>query len=175
MIPLQTERLLLRAFTDDDLEFVFQLHQNPDLVRFIRTATTPDLETARRHLDKFMTLRDHPVHGFSVVELRTGPHAGTAVGIIMVKPIPPSGGGEATDTEIGWRQVAEHTGNGYITEAAAAALAAVLETGLPEVVAVTHPDNHASQRVCERIGMRRIGLTDAYYDTQTLLFRTTRA
>ncbi|MHA7862509.1 GNAT family N-acetyltransferase [Tessaracoccus sp. Y36] len=174
MIPLSTERLRLRAFTDDDLDFVYLLHQNPDLQRFIPTSTTPDLATAGRHLERFMMLRDHPVHGFSLVELATGPNSGTAVGIIMVKPIPPSGGGEAVDTEIGWRQVAEHTGNGYITEAADATLRAILEAGLPEVVAVTHPENHASQRVAQRIGMQRVGLTDAYYDTQTLLFRMVR-
>ena len=41
---------------------------------------------------------------------------------------------------------------------------------LPRIVAVTHPDNEASQRVARRLGMRDEGLTDRYYDTTTRLF-----
>ena len=37
-------------------------------------------------------------------------------------------------------------------------------------IAVTHPDNEASQRVARRLGMRDEGLTDRYYDTTTRLF-----
>ena len=107
MIPLLTERLRLRALTLDDLDFVRRLHANPDLVRFIPSAITPDEATARRHLEYFMSLADHPVQGFSLIELRGADDdgravAGTAVGLIMIKPIPPSGGGEATVLEIGW-------------------------------------------------------------------------
>ncbi|SDL40213.1 GNAT family N-acetyltransferase [Tessaracoccus oleiagri] len=178
MIPLRTERLNLRAFDEGDLRFVFRVHQHPDLARFIPSAVTPDEATARRHLERFMTLAEHPVQGFTVAELRDavdGRAAGTPVGLIMVKPIPPSGGGEAVDLEIGWRQAPEHCGHGYITEAAGAVLDAVLGAGVDEVVAVAHPDNFPSHAVAERIGMDRVGLTRAYYDTETLLFRRRRA
>ena len=50
-------------------------------------------------------------------------------------------------------------------------LEALLDAGMPRVVAVTHPDNLPSQAVARHIGMERVGLTDAYYDTETLLFR----
>ena len=178
MMPLQTERLTLRAFDEGDLDFVFRVHQHPDLVRFIPSAATPDEATARRHLERFMTLADHPVQGFTLVELTApavGLPAGTPVGLIMVKPIPPSGGGEAVDLEIGWRQAPEHCGHGFMTEAARAVLGAVLGAGIDEVVAVAHPENLPSHAVAERIGMERVGLTRAYYDTETLLFRRRRA
>ena len=168
MIPLLTERLRLRALTPDDLDFVRRLHANPDLVRFIPSAITPDEATARRHLEYFMSLADHPVQGFSLIEVRSADDdgravAGTAVGLIMIKPIPPSGGGEATMLEIGWRQVAEHCGHGYVTEAARAVLDAVAD-----------PENLASQRVAVRIGMERVGPTTEFYDAETVLFRSTR-
>ena len=160
MIPLFTERLRLRALIPDDLDFVRRLHANPDLVRFIPSAITPDEATARRHLEYFMSLADHPVQGFSLIELRGADDdgravAGTAVGLIMIKPIPPSGGGEATVLEIGWRQVAEHCGHGYVTEAARAVLDAVHRAGVERLVAVVDPENLASQRVAVRIGMER--------------------
>ena len=178
MIPLTTERLRLRAFAPGDLEFVRRLHANPDLVRFIPSATTPDEATARRRLGRFMSLVDHPVQGFSLIELRDGGGGGgrtapgTAVGLVLVKPIPSSDGAEASVLEIGWRQVAEHCGHGYVTEAARAVLDAVHAAGVEQVVAVTDPENLASQRVAERIGMERLGLSRDFYGARLVLFRS---
>jgi RimJ/RimL family protein N-acetyltransferase len=59
-------------------------------------------------------------------------------------------------TEVGWRLARSAWGHGYATEAATA----VLETAfgqleLDEVVSFTTTDNLPSQRVMQRIGMRR--------------------
>ena len=180
MIPLLTERLRLRALIPDDLGFVRRLHANPDLIRFIPSAITPNEAAAHRHLDRFMSLVNHPVQGFSLIELRGSGDddravPGTAVGLIMVKPIPSSGGGAATVLEIGWRQVAEHCGHGYVTEAARAVLNAVHDAGVERIVAVADPENIASQRVAARIGMERVGSSTEFYDTTTVLFRSTRS
>lgn len=170
MIPLLTERLRLRALIPDDLGFVRRLHANPDLIRFIPSAITPNEAAAHRHLDRFMSLVNHPVQGFSLIELRGSGDddravPGTAVGLIMVKPIPSSGGGAATVLEIGWRQVAEHCGHGYVTEAARAVLNAVHDAGVERIVAVADPENIASQRVAARIGMERVGSSPARSST----------
>ena len=173
MIPLTTERLRLRALSDDDLVFVRELHANPDLLRLIPSAATPDEQTAQDRLARFMSLSGHPVQGFSLVELR---ETGEPVGLILVKPIPPSRGGAPSVLEIGWRQAAAHCGNGYVTEAAGAVLEAVHARGVDDVVAVVAPDNLASQGVAVRIGMEHIGLTRDYYnrDTECVLFRSHR-
>ena len=42
--------------------------------------------------------------------------------------------------------------------------------GRRRIVAVTNPDNLASQRVCLRLGMTDLGLSDAYYDVTFQLF-----
>lgn len=180
MIPLTTERLRLRPFRpgpvdSDDARFLRRLHANPDLVRFIPSAAVPDGRVGdvvvAAQLERFTGLAEHPVQGFSLVQL-----AGTdePVALIMVKPIPPSGGGEPTVLEIGWRQIAEHCGHGYVTEAARAVLDAVHARGVTDVVAVTHPDNAASQAVAERIGMERVGESCDFYDETTTLFRSHR-
>ncbi len=171
MIPLSTQRLRLRPFHGDDVGFIRRLHAHPDLARFIPSVLTPDDEAARERLRRFTTLAEHPVQGFSVVELR---QTEEPVGMVLVKPVPPSGGGEPQVLEIGWRQVAEHCGHGYSTEAARAVLDAVHTRGVAELVAVTHPDNTASQRVAERIGMERVGLSRDFYDTEVVLFRSRR-
>lgn len=180
MIPLTTDRLRLRPFRpgavdSDDARFLRRLHANPDLIRFIPSAAVPDGETGddvvATQLERFTGLAEHPVQGFSLVELAG---TGEPVALIMVKAIPPSGGGEPTVLEIGWRQVAEHCGHGYVTEAARAVLDAVHDRGVTDVVAVTHPDNAASQAVAERIGMERVGESRDFYDETTVLFRSHR-
>ena len=56
--------------------------------------------------------------------------------------------------EIGWRLAFDHWGQGFVTEAALAVMDyAFNELNLPEIVSFTVPENIASQRVMEKIGM----------------------
>ena len=171
---LVTERLRLRRFVPDDAEFALGLHANPDLVRFLPHAALTTLDEAQAWIERTRLIEnpERPLFGWWLVELRDG----TPVATVVLKPIPASAGYTQEDVEIGWRQHADHTGRGYVTEAAALVLERALAAGLPRVVAVTDPANVASQRVCERLGMDDRGLTDAYYDRRTRLFvRAARA
>jgi ribosomal-protein-alanine N-acetyltransferase len=58
--------------------------------------------------------------------------------------------------EVGWRFARAAWGNGYATEAAAAAVGFGFDiAGLEEIVSFTVPDNQRSRRVMERLGMTR--------------------
>ena len=72
--------------------------------------------------------------------------------------------------EVGWHLHPDAWGNGYATESAKAALADAFSRGQRRVIAVTHPQNHPSQAVCRRIGMRHLGATTRYMDTPSELF-----
>ena len=122
---------------------------------------------------------DHPVHGIWAIEDgRTGRVHGT----LLLKAIPPSGRATAADleegpleeTEIGWHLHPDAWGHGYASEAATRVLAHAFAHDLDHVVAVTPPDNAASQRVARRIGMSPQGVTGRYYDTICALFRIDR-
>ena len=64
------------------------------------------------------------------------------------------------EVEIGWRLPVAARGRGYATEAARAVLAHGLATlALPRIIADIRPENAASIRVAERIGMREAGPT----------------
>src|SRR4029450_9744224 len=57
-------------------------------------------------------------------------------------------------------------GQGYAPEAARASLRfGFEECGLEHILALAVPDNRASQRVMQKIGMHYQGITDHYYDT----------
>jgi RimJ/RimL family protein N-acetyltransferase len=61
-------------------------------------------------------------------------------------------------------------GRGYASEAARAALAIGFgELGLDRVVAVTHPENAASRRVMEKLGMTLVG-PGRHYGGETVLY-----
>jgi RimJ/RimL family protein N-acetyltransferase len=62
------------------------------------------------------------------------------------------------EIEIGWRFLRSAWGNGFATEASLPVLRHGFETvGLARVVADVHPDNAASLRVAEKLGMHCVG------------------
>lgn len=149
---LRSERLILRAWRDDDLDEFAAINADPR-VREYFPSTLSRAESdagARRiaaHFDQ---------HGFGV----------WAVEVIGDAPLPFIGClglGVPTWTahftpcvEIAWDLAASVWGRGYASEGARAVLRFAFETlGLDEVVAMTVPANHRSLRVMEKLGMRR--------------------
>ena len=67
-------------------------------------------------------------------------------------------GVDEDEVEVGWVVAVEARGRGLATEAAAAVIAYAFDTvGVDEVVAYTAPDNAASLRVMDKLGMTRRG------------------
>lgn len=160
-----SDRLILRRFDDDDAEFVYELHANPDLIRFIPKTAMPRIDDAAA----WITTVDEsasPGRGWWCVTL----HDGTPVGAAVLKPIRYSVGESGDEVESGWRSHPAHVGKGYATEAGALLLSAGFASGLDRIIAVVKPDNIASQSVSRRIGMTPLGSTSTYYDTTIDLF-----
>ena len=64
------------------------------------------------------------------------------------------------EIEVGYRLKSPYWGKGYATEVARSAVAYGFDTlGLERIVAVTHPENVASQRVLEKAGLRFQGMS----------------
>jgi RimJ/RimL family protein N-acetyltransferase len=172
MTSLTTRRLRLREWTFDDADFVLDLYSRWEVQRFIgrEPRVMRDRDEAVARITRGRAI-DEPEHGIWAVE-----HAetGRLLGTLLLKSIPASGAEDpllpSGDTEIGWHLHPESWGHGYASEAAAAVLRHAFATGLSEVVAVTHPDNTASQAVCRRLGMTHVGQTDRYYDVRCELF-----
>ena len=168
---LTTERLLLRAWTDDDVDFALDLYSRWEVRQFL--GTTPRVLTERAEavatVERYRSLDDHPVHGIWLV---TDAASGQRHGTLLLKDIPASGEPLAPsgETEIGWHLHPASWGHGYATEAAARVLAHAFTAGLEQVVAVTSTENHASQRVARRIGMAYQGTTGRFYNTTCELF-----
>ena len=171
MRTIASDRLLLRPWRDEDADFLLDLESRWEVVRFLGAQPTimNNREDALASIARRCAI-DDPVHGIWAITTAAG---GRLVGNLLLKPIPLSAGepaGWPTDVEIGWHLHPDAWGHGYATEAAAAVLDDAFSRGLARVIAVTDPDNRASQAVCRRLGMTHFGRTTRYYDTPNELF-----
>jgi len=146
---IDTPRLQLREWEDEDIPAFSLINQDPHVLEFLPGPLTPK-ETE----DFVARIRNHfQTHGFGLwtVCLKETQEFIGYVGLNVP-------GFEAHFTpcvEIGWRFGSQHWGKGYATEAAQHVLSWGFEFGLKEIVSFTVPANTRSIRVMEKIGMTR--------------------
>jgi len=144
---LNVGRFTLREFTEADVDDLYRLDSDPDVMRYISDGTTKSYETVQTGIKHMIAYyAKHPGLG---VWHASNPE-GQFIGWCALKYL-----GETDDIEIGYRLLKEHWGNGYATEGASALLRYGFDTlGLDRIVAVANPANSASRRVIEKIGLR---------------------
>jgi RimJ/RimL family protein N-acetyltransferase len=148
MPTVETDRLLLRPFTEDDLDAYAAMMTNPEVVEFLGDAPL------ERH-DAWRAIALYLGHGQlrgytqeAVVEKATGRLVGRA-GLWRPEGWP--------GLEVGWALAREAWGRGYATEAASAWRDwAFAHLDADELISVVHRDNVRSARVAERIGHQRL-------------------
>ncbi len=148
-LELETERLLLRHWRDDDLAPFAALNADPRVMEhFPRTLSREDSD---RLAYQIRALLNEQGWGFWAVEVKgESPFIGF-VGLAHVAPEMPF----SPAIEIGWRLAASAWGRGYATEAAKAALGVAFDhLGARDVTSFTATGNQRSWRVMERLGMR---------------------
>jgi len=174
MRAITSARLILRPWDAADADFLLDLEGRWEVVRYVRAdpTTMTSRDDALASIERRRAISAHPIHGIWIItDLADG-----RLGNLLLKPIPLSAGEEPADpaeVEIGWHLHPDAWGHGYATEAAAAVSADAFARGQSRIIAVTHPDNQASQAVCRRIGMRHLGTTTRYMDTYCHLFELT--
>ncbi len=169
MTVIETERLLLRPFTVADTDALFDLMSRPEVARWSgRGRPMLHRDEAVERIARMPVRRgDHPAADvFAAV-----PHGhDEPVGMAVLVPIPASEGVDRHDHEIGWHLHPDVWGRGYATEAAIALVERAWAAGIPELYAVTDPDNVRSQAVCRRLGMTDLGLSTDWYDKELRAF-----
>ena len=158
MTVIETARLVLRRFTEDDAPFVFSLLNNPDWLRFIGNKDVHDIDAARRYIRNGpMTMYERFRFGLYLTALNSD---GTPIG--MCGLIRREG---LDDVDIGFALLPQFCGEGYAREAAAATLDyGWNKVGLKRIVAFTSTDNVRSGRLLETVGLqfeREVTLPDS--------------
>lgn len=142
---LETERMIFRQWTNDDLEPYLNLCADPQVMKYLGGNTFSRME-AWRHM-AFM-LGHHELRGYShwaVEEKSSGNFIGR-MGFLNPADYP--------GFEIGWTLAPSHWGQGLASEGARALLDyAFEELGQQEVISLIHPENEASKNVSRKLGM----------------------
>jgi [ribosomal protein S5]-alanine N-acetyltransferase len=148
MDVIQTERLILRNFRPGDAADLFAYLRHPRSSCFA-SLKLADLDAARAEVETRSSSDEH-----IAVCLRS---SDTLIGDLFCVHEPP-------DTySVGWNFNADFGGAGYASEAARALFEHLFTGKLARrLYAYVEEDNIASQRLCERLGMRREGLFREY-------------
>ncbi|MBG6240675.1 MAG: N-acetyltransferase [Candidatus Symbiopectobacterium sp. Dall1.0] len=151
---IETERLILRQWRDEDYPIYAQLNADPEVMLYFPALMSREESDAQ--IGRFTRHIANKGWGFWAVELKS---SGEFIGFIgLHKQQEESGIPHAPLIEASWRLQARHWGNGYATEGAKRVIRyAVEQLESPEVYAYTPLQHRASQRVMIKAGMTNTG------------------
>jgi RimJ/RimL family protein N-acetyltransferase len=148
-----TPRLIIRELREQDAAGLTELHADPEATHFIGGVWQPG--RAKEILPLIIrNYQTNKYEWFAVARKEDD----AFLGVCWLGPL----GAKwcealqiETPIELGYRYVRRHWGNGYATEAGQAMLRRGFEElELAEIVAIVRPDNVASDRVLNKLGMR---------------------
>jgi RimJ/RimL family protein N-acetyltransferase len=152
---IQTLRLHLRPWRDEDLTAFAALNADPKVMEFLpKPLDRGESDALAARIRDHFTRRDF---GLWAVEV---PGVADFIGCVGLS-VPEFHAHFTPCVEVGWRLAHAHWSQGYATEAAGAALDfGFRRLGLEEIVAFTVPANRRSRGVMERIGMNWTPIDD---------------
>lgn len=143
---IETERLLLRRITNDDVKEVFELRSNPETMKYIPRPLVKNDEDALAHI---AMIEDKIVTNVGInwgITIKNNPKLLGIIGYYRMQP-------ENYRAEIGYMLLPEFHGKGIIPEA----VNRLIDYGfkdlkLHSIEAVIDPDNLASEKVLQKCG-----------------------
>jgi RimJ/RimL family protein N-acetyltransferase len=162
-MEIETDRLLLRPLTTDDLQEVVAMHAMPEVVRTMGTYERS--RTVTRLEQNEQEWRERGYGLVAIVERATGRFLGRS-GLKYWR--------QFDETEVGWVLRPDAWGHGFATEAGRACV----EWGfgsleLPYLTAMIVPGNTRSIRVADRIGMHPLR-PDVLFDLPVTVYSLDR-
>jgi RimJ/RimL family protein N-acetyltransferase len=149
-IFLETEHLVLRRFTETDVDNLFELDGDPEVTRYTSGGKPTSREAIESDfLPAFLRYYEH-YKGFgfwAAIEKSTGEFLGWF-------HFRPAEGAPPDEVELGYRLRKPAWGKGYGTEGSFALIRkGFTELGVQRVTAAADRLNYASRRVMEKVGM----------------------
>ena len=147
-VILETERLLLREYVEEDAEAFFKVNSDPEVLRFVPDKRLLNVEQARQ------ILVDHPIADYGKYGFGRGActlkSTGEQIGFAGLKYLE-----ELGEVDVAFRLMPNHWGQGLATEAALASVRfGFADLGLKRIIGLVMPENIASVRVLEKTGLR---------------------
>ena len=149
-VILETDRLLLREYVEEDAEAFFKLNSDPEVLRFVPDKRLLNVEQARQ------ILIDHPIADYRKYGFGRGAcilkSTGEQIGFAGLKYLE-----ELDEVDVAFRLMRTHWGLGLATEAALAAVRfGFTDLDLKRIIGLVIPENIASVRVLEKTGLQYV-------------------
>ncbi|MCS3842381.1 GNAT family N-acetyltransferase [Microbacterium sp. AK031] len=167
LLPEPTARLRFREMDQADLDDMAQMLGDPETMKFYPAPKTREESAGWIARMQERYVRDG--HGLWVIETHGGEFIGDC-GITWQSY------NDTPVREVGYHVRRDHQGSGYATEAARACLELVRREYAPTLLtAIIHPENVASRRVAENLGMTHIADDSAHpWIVRTVMGMTVR-
>jgi RimJ/RimL family protein N-acetyltransferase len=144
---IETDRLIIRPFTDDDLDELIEMRADPDVNKYLGGTRLQNPEAITRRMKVYMAAQEK--YGFSSCAV-IWKETGRMIGWGGLMPLEASG-----DIEVGYGFIRDFWGLGLGTELTRAWLEyGFSDAGLDRIVAVAIPENTPSRHIMEKVGMR---------------------
>jgi ribosomal-protein-alanine N-acetyltransferase len=164
---IETERLVLRQATTNDLEdWAARIFADPDVIRFMPKRDMTPYARAERAFNNYNRLwEQHKIGGWVVTDKVNN----QLIGSCEIEYLD-----ETEEYELGYCYAKTYWGKGIATEAARAVVRYGFETAkLERIIAVVVPENIASYRALEHIGLVYEKKAN-YYDLEVVYYAITR-
>jgi RimJ/RimL family protein N-acetyltransferase len=163
IIPeLETERLTMRGFREEDLDELAAISADPEVTRWVGDENGLTREETWRRMAYFVGHWELRGCGqWALVERASGKLVGRA-GLLRPEGWP--------GLEVGWLVAREHWGHGFAPEAGRASMEwAREELGADHIISLIEDSNDRSARVAEKLGMTvegRTHIVDGQYEVR---------
>lgn len=163
---LETERLIFREFTLDDLPQLIEQRSDPEVNKYLGGPERQNAEALATRIRFYMSC--YASHGIGMCPM-IWKETGEVIGTAGLQPLE-----NTRDIEVGYSLIKEFWGRGIGTEAARGWMEfGFRDKGLNRIVAVADLDNRASQRIMEKLGMT-YEKTEVHYDVECAFWGVTR-
>lgn len=144
---IETDRLILRAFVDNDVKDVLKFNSDPKVMRYTGCKVINSLEEAQDIISNTWH-QDYTTYGYGRFAVIYKPH-NKVIGFSGLKWET-----DLKETDIGYRFLSEYWGMGIATESCIPVMKyGFNELGLKRIVGLALLENIASCKVLEKIGM----------------------
>lgn len=159
---IETERMALEPLKMSDIDLLTELDSKPEVMRYIGSGKPRTREEVAASVQRRL---QEPANGLGAWLAWTKENR-DFVGLFLLLRLE-----ESEHIEIGYRLMPAMWNKGFASEGARKIVKYAFEIlNLKQVVAVAFPENMASRRVMEKIGMEYKGM--AYYYERDLVFYT---
>lgn len=162
-IKIETERLVLRAFNEDDSKALFDIFSDPEVMKYWNTPPWRSLDDAAAFINNSSdSMCDSRGMTLGVYKK----HSGELLGKVMLFNYDK----ESKRAEIGFGISQRYWGKGIVSEAGTALIKFAFNTlGLRRIEAEIDPENVSSANVLERMGFIKEGLLRQRWEVSSVI------